>query len=189
MRKLVIVGVFLFVTGFAFSQAGRKPISGLIIGNVLDSSTGKGISEATVNLISLADSTNKKFFLSDRNGGFEINDILFGWYRIHFSSIGYASLMIDSINVREERFDFNLGDIRLNNSSSSLQEVIIYSEKPLIENKDGKITFNVGESALSSGASTSELLKNMPLISNDANGKLLLKGKEPKILIDDKPTK
>jgi hypothetical protein len=66
--------------------------------------------------------------------------------------------------------------------------VIIYAEKPLIESRDGKITFNVGESALSAGSNTSELLKNMPLVSNDANGNILLKGKEPKILIDDKPT-
>ena len=188
MRTLVSLVILLFVTGFAFPQGGRKPISGLIIGNLLDSSTGKGLPDVTIQVISLADSANKKFFLSDNNGGFEIHDISFGLYKIQFTSIGYASLVIDSINVREERFDFNLGDIKLNNSSSSLQEVIIYSEKPLIENKDGKITFNVGESALSSGASTSELLKNMPLISNDANGKLLLKGKEPRILIDDKPT-
>jgi ferric enterobactin receptor len=69
-----------------------------------------------------------------------------------------------------------------------LQDIIVYSEKPLIENKDGKITFNVGESALSAGSTTAELLKNMPLVQNDPNGKILLKGKEPKILIDDKPT-
>ncbi|HEX8332905.1 MAG TPA: TonB-dependent receptor, partial [Segetibacter sp.] len=53
---------------------------------------------------------------------------------------------------------------------------------------DGKITYNVGESALSNGSSTAELLKSMPMIANDPNGKILLKGKEPKILIDDKPT-
>jgi len=60
-------------------------------------------------------------------------------------------------------------------SSAILNEgVIVYAEKPLIENTDGKITYNVGEKFWSSGSSTSELLKTMPT--------------EPKTFIDDKPT-
>jgi hypothetical protein len=102
--------------------------------------------------------------------------------------VGFADLQIDSIYLREERYDFNLGDLKLNISGAASSEVIVYAEKPLIENKDDKIIFNVGESALSGGATTAELLKNMPLINNDPNGKILLKGKEPRILIDDKPT-
>jgi len=58
----------------------------------------------------------------------------------------------------------------------------------LFENKDDKLTYNIGESALSNGSSTAELLKNIPLVNSDPNGRLLLKGREPKILIDDKPT-
>jgi hypothetical protein len=65
--------------------------------------------------------------------------------------------------------------------------VIVYAEKPLFENKDGNIIFNVGESALSAGASTTELLKQTPLVTVDEEGKVLMKGKEVKILIDDKP--
>ncbi len=102
--------------------------------------------------------------------------------------VGFAETQIDSIFLRPERYDFNLGDIKLNDAASALNEVIVYAEKPLIENKDDKITYNVGESALSGGATTAELLKNMPLVNNDPTGKILLKGKEPKILIDDKPT-
>ena len=39
---------------------------------------------------------------------------------------------IDNINLRDERYDFNLGDIKMKASSaSSLDEVIVYAEKPL----------------------------------------------------------
>ncbi len=105
-----------------------------------------------------------------------------------FSHIGLQSLTIDSINIRVERYDFNLGDVVLKQKpDNSLEEIIIYIEKPLIQSKDGNIIFNAGESALSQGSNASDLLTQVPLVSKDPNGKLLVRGKEPKILIDDKP--
>ena len=161
---------------------------GLIIGNVVDPLTNKAIPGITITVKHFNDSSIRRTVITNKNGGFEMDRIPFGYYKVQFSGVGYATLTIDSIHMRSERFDFNLGDIKLSQQASELSEVVVYAEKPLIENKDGKITFNVGESALSAGSSTTELLKNMPLISNDADGKILLKGKEPKILIDDKPT-
>lgn len=161
---------------------------GLIIGNILEAKTGKPLAYASVQLKNLSDSSRKSAVVADKNGSFEFNKLSLGYYRISVIMVGFAQLDIDSIHLRPERYDFNLGDIKLNDASGSLNEVIVYAEKPLIENKDDKITYNVGESALSGGASTAELLKNMPLVNNDPTGKILLKGKEPRILIDDKPT-
>ena len=161
---------------------------GLIIGNVLDAGTSKPLSFASIQLKKMSDTVVTVQVVSDKNGAFECLNLPFGYYKLRASMVGYADLQIDSIYLREERYDFNLGDIKLNISSAASSEVIVYAEKPLIENKDDKIIFNVGESALSGGATTAELLKNMPLINNDPTGKILLKGKEPKILIDDKPT-
>jgi len=98
------------------------------------------------------------------------------------------TLTIDSIFFRQERFDFNLNDLVLKpKASEDLDEVIVYAEKPLIQSKDGNITFNAGESALAAGSNASELLNNVPLVAKDPNGKITVRGKEPKILIDDKP--
>ncbi|MGE5108205.1 MAG: outer membrane beta-barrel protein, partial [Sphingobacteriales bacterium] len=113
--------------------------------------------------------------------------IAFGWYRIRITAIGYSALTIDSIHIRAERFDFNLNDILLKNKSVELDEVVVYAEKPLIESKDGNITFNAGESPLSAGSNASELLNQVPLVTKDPDGKILVRGKEPKILVDDKP--
>jgi hypothetical protein len=161
---------------------------GLIIGNVLDAGTSKPLSFASIQLKKMSDTVVTVQVVSDKNGAFECLNLSFGYYKLKASMVGYADLQIDSIYLREERYDFNLGDVKLNISGAASSEVIVYAEKPLIENKDDKIIFNVGESALSGGATTAELLKNMPLINNDPNGKILLKGKEPRILIDDKPT-
>ncbi len=184
MRPIYIF--ILLILSLSVSAQQQPKNLGIIVGNLL-TSDGKPAPYANIQLRLMNDSLVKKQTVTDKNGAFELSDLSFGYYRLSASYVGYAVLTIDSIYLRAERYDFNLGDLKLT-EGKDLQEVIIYSEKPLIESTDGKIVYNVGESALSAGSTTSELLKSMPLISNDPNGKILLKGKEPKILIDDKPT-
>ncbi len=189
-RCLLLLGLVLLGYQLAAQVAPTKAKNefGLVIGNTVEAATGKAVAFATVVLERMEDSTQRVFQAADKNGSFEFEKLPFALYRLKVTASGFANVVLDSINVRAERYDFNLGDIKMKAASSELGEVVIYSEKPLIENRDGKITYNVGESALSNGSSTAELLKSMPLINNDPNGKILLKGKEPKILIDDKPT-
>ena len=190
-KKHLLLLLFSIFSIHIFAQvAATKPNQelGLVIGNVLDGTTSKPVSFASVLLINMADSSKKFIQIADKSGAFEFEKIPFAVYKLSVKATNYTTLNIDSIHIRPERYDFNLGDVKLKPASNELNEVVVYSEKPLIESKDGNIVYNVGESALSSSSSTAELLKSMPLISSDPNGKILLKGKEPKILIDDKPT-
>ncbi len=142
---------------------------------------------ATVILRPFDSLQKSKVVQSDKSGNFVIQQIAFGFYKIEITIVGFKKLMIDSIYFRNERFDLNLSDIILKKSDENLEEIIIYAEKPLIQSKEGNITFNVGESALAAGSNASELLTNVPLVTKDPSGKILVRGKEPKILIDDKP--
>jgi hypothetical protein len=186
MRFIGLLAIFLFSGIYVFAQDNKKNSVGLISGNLLDSASAKAISGATVQLTHLL-SGKIQNQLSDKNGEFSFKDLEFGYYSFSVSSVGYAVLKIDSIHIRAERFDFNLPDIQLSTKSKDLEHVIIYGEKPLIQSKDGNITFNASESALAAGSNASELLNNVPLVSKDPNGKIMVRGKEPKILIDDKP--
>lgn len=184
MKKISLL-TLLFINGFSGSCQDKN--SGVLAGNAMDENK-KALEAATVELISFKDSIQKTSKLTDKTGNFSFTDIAFGYYRLRISYVGMKTLLIDSINFRTERFDFNLGDIVLKRTSNeNLDEVIIYAEKPLIQSKDGNITFNAGESALAAGSNASELLNNVPLVSKDPNGKITVRGKEPKILIDDKP--
>lgn len=160
---------------------------GTITGTVVDEK-GKALENATVQLTALSDSTNKRTVTTDKTGAFSIFDIPYGYYRLRLTYISLQPKTIDSLHLRPERYDFNLNDITLQpKQESSLDEIIIYAEKPLIQSKDGNITFNSGESALSQGSNASDLLTQVPLVTKDPDGKVLVRGKEPKILIDDKP--
>ncbi|MEO7924925.1 MAG: outer membrane beta-barrel protein [Chitinophagaceae bacterium] len=184
MKKLILILTLLACWFACFSQ-GSDP--GLITGNILDDKK-KAVEGASVEMISSKDSLLKKSTLTNKTGDFTFSNISFGYYKLRISYVGMQTLTIDSINFRAERFDFNLTDITLKSKQSeNLDEVIIYAEKPLIQSKDGNITFNAGESALAAGSNASDLLTNVPLVAKDPTGKITVRGKEPKILIDDKP--
>ena len=165
----------------------ERTVSGILVGNVMDEKR-KALEGATVHLIPFRDSVNRKAVSTDKTGHFSFQGIPFGYYKLSISYIGLQPLTLDSIYFRTERYDFNLSDIVLNpRSTDNLEAVIVYAEKPLIQSKDGNITFNAGESALAAGSTASELLTNVPLVAKDPDGKITVRGKEPKILIDDKP--
>lgn len=180
---------FLFATVlFVFIAAAQeKAVLGLLTGNIMDEKK-KALEGATVQLIAFTDSLNKQSVSTDKTGQFTFSAIPFGYYKLSISYIGLQPLTIDSIYFRTERYDFNMSDIILQpRTTDNLEAVVIYAEKPLIQSKDGNITFNAGESALAAGSNASELLTNVPLVGKDPDGKITVRGKEPKILIDDKP--
>ena len=187
MKHLAILNIFLFFSVIIFGQNTQPAASGLVIGSIMDEDNSKAIEGAALKMQLLSDTNAQHTQLSLKNGEFMFDKLNYGYYRLQVSSVGYRLLTVDSIYLRAERFDFDLNDIKLSKNPALMNEVIVYAEKPLIENKDGKIIFNIGESALSSGATTTELLKQTPLVNVDHDGKILLKGKEVKILIDDKP--
>src|SRR4030095_7265473 len=178
--------LILILAGYFIGEAQERKNTGIVTSNILDDKK-KAVADAPVELIPFNHEAQKKSTLTDKDGGFTIDQLPFGWYKIKFSSIGFKPLTIDSLNIREERFDFNLNDIIFSSAADQLEQVIVYAEKPLIQSKEGNITFNAGESALSAGSNASDLLKNVPLVATDPNGKITVRGKEPKILIDDKP--
>lgn len=148
-----------------------KAISGILTGNVMDSKN-KALEGASVQLISFSDTLNKRSLTTDKAGEFTFSSIQFGYYKLSISYVGLQVLTIDSIHFRTERFDFNLTDIVLKPKSTELlEDVVIYAEKPLIQSKDGNITFNAGESALAAGSNASDLLTQVPLVAKDADGK------------------
>jgi hypothetical protein len=189
MKQLLFIAIFVLLSlhGICQGTLSSGNAQGIITGELVDAMSSKPVTLATVAVKKLGDSVAAASMVSAKDGSFLFENLPFGYYRLQVEITGYNKLTIDSIYLRADRFDFNLNEIKLNRKNTQLEEVVIYAEKPLIESKDGKITFNTGESALGAGATATELLKQTPLVNVDNDGKVLLRGKETKILIDDKP--
>ncbi len=161
--------------------------SGQISGSILSKENNKVLEGVTIILKRHSDSLFQIPAISDKDGLFNFLLISEGWYTLKITNIGYTPLKIDSIHIRPEKADIQLGEILLAPQAAGMETIIIYADKPQLENKDGNIIFNATESPLSAGSNAAELLKNIPLVSNDPDGKITVRGREPKILIDDKP--
>ncbi|MDO6435597.1 outer membrane beta-barrel protein [Flavitalea sp. BT771] len=169
--------------------AAQKPSGngGVITGNVLEEAGGKAVAAATIELLCPAEPGKGRSTVTNGNGEFVFSNLDMGIYQLRISSVGFNTLSIDSIRLRPDRNDFSLNDLRLTARSTEMTAAVVYAEKPLVQSKNGNITFNAAESPLSAGSSANELLKNVPLVSTDADGNLTVRGKQPKVLIDEKP--
>jgi len=189
MKYQFIIIFSLLWTIHGIGQTTLKPkFVGNLSGTIQDAKNGKPVPGSTVMLYSKSDAKNNKIVTSDKNGEFLFEKIPFDYYQINIRALGFSLFTIDSILLRAEKDEIYFSEIQLKDSSSMLQEVVVYSEKKLIEEKDGILTYNVGESPLSNGASTAEMLKNMPMVNANPDGSITVKGKAPLILIDEKPS-
>ncbi len=183
----VFFASLLLLTAIAHGQAPSGRISG-----VVTDVASQPLSGANVRLVSQLDSMAGKGATKNKqtanDGSFYWEDLPDGQYKLWITAVGYRTVQIDSIQLEPTRRSFTLGDIQLALSSSAqLDSVVIVADRSLIQSKDGNMTFLAGDSPAAAGASASDLMTQVPLVNKDADGKLTVRGKEPKILIDDKP--
>lgn len=184
-NSTLLIALSILMTTFRLKA--QKQGEGSITGNILENGSAKPIPGATVAIIPLTSPSTGQSMATSAEGTFTFNRIPYGTYRLRISAVGFTALSIDSIYIRSDRPDFSFNDVKLNPKSSDMDAVVVYAEKPLVQSRNGNITFNAAESPMSAGASASEVLRNVPLVSTDANGNLTVRGKTPKVLIDEKP--
>ena len=172
MLKFLFSFLFLFTFNLLIGQSKSKTagFNGSVVGSIVEAKSDKALGGVTIQLKSITDKQQIQNLVADKHGAFEFSKLNPGYYSLHFTMLGFANTVIDSILLNEEKPDINLGDIKLNESASSLTEVIVYSSKPLFENKDGKLIVNVAESPLNNGVSASEMLRNLPLMNVNPDG-------------------
>jgi hypothetical protein len=185
MNKIFFSFLLAILPAFIFAQnTGKEQLS---LSGLLADAKGNAIDGAAVKLSKYKDST-KFNLLSNAQGAFQFNNLTAGYYKLQIETINFSPKIIDSIIIKSGKEEVELGTIILNTTAENLSEVIVFAERPLIENRDGKIIYNMSESPMSNGASTAEMMKNMPLMSVEPDGTIKLAGKVPLILIDEKPT-
>ena len=184
--KIFSLFFILWIFFFPILVNAQQSRIGTISGSIFQSENVP-ITNATVELCSLNNANSCISIQSDKNGFFYFDSLSPKYYSLKISHNGFAIKKIDSIFLREQRMMFSLNYIILSTKLTTETEVVVYAEKPLVENKDGKIIFNVGETAAANASNLNELLQKTPLVTIDADGAILLKGKQVKILIDDKP--
>lgn len=156
-------------------------------GRAIDSNDKSGLAGATVKLLKAnKDSTLVKGVSTDIDGYFRFNDVGQGRYIVSINYIGYKSYN-KNIAVTKNSGNIKLGDIALEASSIMLKEAVVTGVKTEIVVKEDTVEYNADSYKTQPNAVVEDLLKRLPGVEVDSDGKITANGKEiKKILIDGK---
>ena len=173
MLKTFSIFIFCYFHLFAVS-AQKSHIKGV----VKDSLDKNGLAHSAVSIIRASDSILVKSTRTDSIGYFEFNGIPKGDYKI----LATYPKMADYLrNLRlTDTSNINLGIIRMELKSKLLNEVVIQATKNAIRMKGDTLVFQADSFAVRSNANLQELLKRLPGIEVDKNGRIKAQGKEVK---------
>lgn len=176
MFKLTsLVLVMLILCRTVFSQTIN------VEGVISDTTEKKPVRNAVVALLIPKDSILYKFTRTDKEGHFSLKDLKPGVYVLMTTHPLFADYL-DSINLKEP--SVNLGTIALTNKSRLLEEVIVRTGSP-IKIKGDTTIYTADSFKVRAGANVEELLKKLPGIQVDKNGKITAMGeKVTKVLVD-----
>jgi hypothetical protein len=171
MKRILSVCVLLICGYGVFAQAENTKGNGKISGAVIDAETNQPVEFANVALL---DPTTQKPLdgaVCDDKGKFVIPKVAPGKYSVAISFIGYETQTIESITVEDKKDDVNLGLIKLATSTKILSEVVVEGQKQLIEERVDRTIYNAENDITTKGGDATDVLKRVPMLSVDLDGR------------------
>ena len=181
MTKIHFFQAILLLSLSAFSQ---NTIT--LKGKLIDQKSQLALESATVYLSTVKDSSVVDYTITDKNGFFKI--ITKKISKPIFLKISYIGYQTYKQELKEISEDKNFGNLELITNSNTLGEVVIKSEAPPIRIKKDTLEFNVSSFKVRPDANVETLLKQLPGVEIDTDGKITVNGKEVnQILVNGKP--
>lgn len=160
---------------------------GTLKGKLIDSTSNKPLGLATVTVFKAVDTTIITYRLSSPEGDFKVPGIPFGVNcRVVVSYSGYSAYRKEFI-VKSDEPTIDIGNIALTPVSKSLDEVIVFAERPPVVIKKDTVEFNASAFKTLPNALVEDLLKKLPGVQVDKDGNIVVNGKPVnRILVDGK---
>ncbi len=172
------MAVMATAQGQAQAQANRS-----ISGKLVDQTTEEPVPLANVRVLQQSDSTFVTGKASENDGTFTI-PVRSGDYIVHISFIGYHDIYQD-VEVNSSLPQARLGNVEMIQDNILLSETVITAKAPEISVRGDTLEYNADSYNVTESAVVEDLLKKMPGVEIDANGKITVNGKEiTKILVD-----
>ena len=184
MNKRGFIALFLciFLSTIAQSVAAQFTISGI----VKDKNDNLPLPQVSIRLLSAKDSTFVTGISSKDNGTFSLKVPKAGNYIAAFSFLGYRTTY-EPVQLSKGQPRRNLGDVLLGSNDVLLQEAVVVGKAPEVVVKEDTVEFNADSYKTQPNSVVEDLLKKLPGVEVDSEGKITHAGKEiTKILVDGK---
>lgn len=175
---------FLLFLLFSFTSFSQNNIT--IEGKILDKSNQLPMESVTVYLTSAKDSTVIDYTITDKNGFFKMNTKKIT--KPVFLKVSYMGYTTFKKEEKELIIDKNYGVLYLSENENMLNEVLVVNEAPPIRIKKDTLEFNASSFKVRPDSNVETLLKQLPGVEIDADGKITVNGKEVnQVLVNGKP--
>ncbi|OSY86935.1 TonB-dependent receptor [Tenacibaculum holothuriorum] len=180
MKKLFFVFTLLLS-----AQLSAQSYPFKIKGKIQSEKEKTPIEAATIHLERVKDSSVISYTISNEKGEFSLEGKSF--FKDLKLFISYVGMDNYTKKIQLPASQINLGVINLKEESNVLNEVVIKSRAPITVKKD-TLEFNVKSFKTKKDANVEDLLKKLPGVEVDAEGKITVNGKPVnKILVNGKP--
>ena len=176
MSKLTAL---LFVALFFSAKMQAQTIS--VSGVVEDTINNKGVKNAVVALLDSKDSVLYKFTRTDVAGKYSFKNLKAGEYTVMTTHPFFAEVVL-KLNLKDA--ETVMPNIALTSKSKLLEEVIVKTGSP-IKIKGDTTVYTADSFKVRAGANVEELLRKLPGIQVDKDGKITAMGEQvKKVLVD-----
>ncbi|NBW36629.1 MAG: TonB-dependent receptor [Cytophagia bacterium] len=179
----VIMKRLIYLLLMVSSSAVAQKIS--LKGKLLDD-TNTPLPSATVMVLNPTDSSLVNFSISNTEGFFEIKNLTRSNYILKVSYVGLATFS-KMVEPKEGETTIELGELKLQQQSQQLNEIVVKGEKaPVIIKKD-TIEFNAPSFKTKQNANVEDLLKKLPGVEVESDGSIRAQGEQvQQVTVDGK---
>lgn len=164
-------------------------VSAQITGTIKEEKSQDALVYASVVLYNQTDGKVVTGVVTGPNGEFSIERIKAGYYNLEASFIGFETKLIKKIRVPKKGAPVKIGNINLNYASDQLNEVVVRGDAATVAHKIDRQVFEATKFQNSQGGNAVDVVKNLPAVAVNANGKISVRGSESfAVLINGKPT-
>lgn len=180
MPRILLHVLFILLSCAAFGQN-----SFTIKGKAISKEVNKPLESATIYITSAKDSTVIDYTISNKNGSFEIKARKLNQpFLVKVASLGYQTWEKEYPKLTS---DMDLGEIFIADAVTTLGEVEIIGEAPPVRIKNDTLEFNASSFKVRPDSNVEALIKQLPGVEIDKDGKITVNGKEVnEILVNGK---
>ncbi|UOE48628.1 TonB-dependent receptor family protein [Mucilaginibacter sp. SMC90] len=179
--KITIIGILLFLMGAANLSAQTNYS---IKGTIADTVSNSKLANASISVITAKDSILQKFTRVKDDGTFTINNLSKGKFIVLATYPGYADF-VERFTLDSAHTSHDFGRISMLLKERLLQEVIVKGKAAAIKIKGDTTEFNPAAYNIQPNSKVEDLLKQLPGIEVDKDGKITAQGQTvKKVLVD-----
>ena len=187
LKTILFLPLYLFsILIYSQSYSYNENKEFIVSGKITNSENSEPLEYATITILDLKDNNVVTGGLSDETGNFKISTKK-GIYNILIEFMSFKNKTLENINVYN---DLSIGEVQLELNYESLGEVEIIAEETSVEIRLDKKIYTVGKDLSVRGGTANDVLDNIPSVSTDLDGNILLRGNDAaRILINGKPSR